>query len=91
MARGTPLHPARTALGVAVRNRRSGVSQENAADDAGVPRGTLSRIERGTHRPTYDTAKALAIWLGWTIEQVMEASGVPAASTGSPDDALDRP
>lgn len=39
---------------------------------------TLSRLERGTHRPSYDTAVKLARWLGWTVEQVMEAASAPA-------------
>lgn len=34
-------------------------------------------MERGTHRPSYDTAKKLAAWLGWTTDQVMEAAGRP--------------
>ena len=63
-----------TALGVAIQKHRGALKQEEAAQIAGIPRPTLSRLERGTHRPSYDTALALAKWLGWTVERVMEAS-----------------
>ncbi len=77
MARGTPLHPTTTVLGEAIRARRSGVSQEDSADEAMVPRGTLSRIERGVSKPSAETARALARWLGWTIEEVLDAAEAP--------------
>jgi DNA-binding XRE family transcriptional regulator len=52
------------------------------ANAAGLPRFTLSRIERGTHRPTYDTARALATWLGWTVDEVMVAAETPVEQAG---------
>jgi transcriptional regulator with XRE-family HTH domain len=73
-----PAHPPRTALGVAVRARRQGVSQRIVVEEAGVGHSTLSSIERGAFRPSYDTARALARWLGWTVEQVMDAADRPA-------------
>lgn len=76
MPRPTP--PPTTALAVALRARRGDQSQEEGSEVAGLPRGTLSRLERGTHRPTYDTAVKLAAWLGWTVEQVMDAASHPA-------------
>lgn len=75
-----PLLPASTALGIAIRSRRGVLEQQDAALAIGLPRTTLSRVERGTHRPTYDTAVKLAAWLGWTTDQVMEAAGRPAPS-----------
>ena len=39
----------------------------------------VRRIERGTHAPSDDTARALARWLGWTAEQVFEAAETPVA------------
>lgn len=41
---------------------------------SGVNYMTLSRLEREARRPSYDNAKALAVWLGWTVEAVMEAA-----------------
>jgi transcriptional regulator with XRE-family HTH domain len=74
MARQAP-SPA-TPLGCAVQERRGGMSQEDAARTLGLTGVTFSRIERGLHRPTYDTALKLARWLGegWTVERVMEAA-----------------
>lgn len=60
-----------------MRAKRGNQSLQQAAGDAGVPFSTLSRIERGTHAPSADTALALARWLGWSMEQVMEASKTP--------------
>lgn len=56
-----------------------------AASQAGVPHTTLSRLERGTHRPSADTALVLARWLGWTMEQVMAAADEPAPVTDTSD------
>jgi DNA-binding XRE family transcriptional regulator len=74
--------PPSTALGHALRVRRAGDSQAVASAAAGVAQEALSRMERGTHRPSYDTAKALAAWLGWTVEQVMEAAERPIEGEG---------
>lgn len=52
--------------------------QADAADRIGVSRSGLAGVERGTHRPSYDTAVKLAAWLGWTVEQVMTAATEPA-------------
>jgi DNA-binding XRE family transcriptional regulator len=54
--------------------RRLGRSQRAVADEVGVPHATLARLERGSHRPSWDTAVALAAWLGWTPGQVMDAA-----------------
>ena len=70
--------PARTLLGNSIRERRAGQSQREVEEAAAVPHTTLSRLERGTHRPTYDTAVKLAAWLGWTTDQVMAAADQPA-------------
>lgn len=70
----------RTVLGQAIQARR-GDTLEEAAAQSNIPRTTLSRLERGTHRPSYDTAKALASWLGWTVEQVMEGAERQVSTT----------
>lgn len=72
-----PQHPATTRLGLAVREHRSGRGQVATADEAGVHHTTLSHLERGTHHPTADTARKLAAWLGWTVEQVLVAADAP--------------
>lgn len=71
-----PLPPA-TALSVALQNRRGTSTQREAAKVMGVHHATLARIERGTHRPSADTAVALAKWLGWSVEAVLEAAKTP--------------
>lgn len=71
-----PPKPTITKLGAEMRGRR-GPNQDGAAQACGIQRETFSRIERGAHRPSYDTALKLARWLGWTVEQVMEAAGEP--------------
>lgn len=63
-----------------MRLRRSGRVGDEVAEELGLERGTYYRLERGTHQPSYDTAKKLATWLGWTTDQVMEAAKAPAPS-----------
>lgn len=74
-----PRHPARptTQLGVAVQTRRGATPLRALGDELGLNDTTLSRIERGTHRPSADTAVALARWLGWSVEAVLEAAKTP--------------
>jgi len=66
-----------------MRLARGAAPLHEVATSVGVTYTTLSRIERGTHRPSYDTAKALAVWLEWTVEEVMEAAGRPAQQAGT--------
>lgn len=73
-----PLSPARTALGVAIRARRGDRGQVLAEEESGIPHTTLSRIERGAHAPSADTARALARWLGWSTDEVLDAAAQPA-------------
>ena len=61
-----------------MRARRASTSLEALAAELGVSQPTLSRVERGTHRPSADTARALARWLGWTTDQVLDAAEQPA-------------
>lgn len=67
-----------TALGATLVAKRGGASLEAVAVEVGVPYTTLSRVERGTHAPSIATALKLAKWLGWTVEQVVEAAAQPA-------------
>lgn len=43
-----------------------------------MPRSTIASIERGSHRPSLDTARTLARWLGLSVEQVVDAADTPA-------------
>ena len=73
-----------TALGAALVERRAGVALDVTAEELGLTHTTLSRLERGTNRPSADTARALARWLGWTTDQVLEAADQPAMPTDTP-------
>lgn len=72
--------PPTTRLGAAMRDARGATTQAAAAVASGIPQPTLARIERGTHEPSLDTAVALARWLGWSVEQVVEAARTPVSS-----------
>jgi DNA-binding XRE family transcriptional regulator len=66
-----------TALGAAIQARREGRSSITAGQEVGVTHSTMLRLERGTVRPSADTARSLANWLGWTMEQVLDAADTP--------------
>ena len=80
-----PQLPPQTRLGVELRSRRGAREGKAVAAEVGVAQSTLSHLERGTHRPTYDTAVKLAAWLGWTTDAVMQAASQPAPSVDGPD------
>lgn len=71
-----------TALGAHLVQVRAARSLEVVAAEVGVAFITLSRLERGTHAPSLATALKLAKWLGWTVEQVVEAAGRAAPEPG---------
>ena len=60
--------------------KRGASSGDATALELGIDRGTYYRLERGDHQPSYATARALAAWLGWTTDQVMEAAEKTAPS-----------
>lgn len=66
-----------TKLAAEVRRRRGDRSLPVTARDVGVSHPTILRLEQGG-RPSLDTAVKLARWLGWTVEQVVEAAEQPA-------------
>ena len=82
--KGSKPAPAKTRLGVALQSKRGDMSQRSADIAAGVERSTIGRIERGAHLPSFPTALKLARWLGWTVEQVMEAAGEAAELQAGP-------
>lgn len=75
---GRPSTPTSTLLGEAIRSHRGGANLRSAAVASGVHFSTLAKLERGAHNPSIDTTIALARWLGWSAEQVIEAARTPA-------------
>lgn len=71
-----PRSPAtpKTRLGQALQARRGQHSGHSAADAMGVSVTTYYRLESGDRRPGTATAQALAAWLGWSLEQVLNAA-----------------
>ena len=68
-----------------MQHRRAGTTLRELAVELGVANTTLSSIERGTLRPSADTALVLARWLGWSMEQVMAAADEPVSGTDTAD------
>ncbi len=64
-----------TVLAAAMLARRAGQPAEVVAPALGVHLSTLLRLERG-YAPSAPTVLKLARWLGWTMEQVMEAANL---------------
>jgi transcriptional regulator with XRE-family HTH domain len=60
------------ALGAAIRKLRgkSGATQEEIAQDAGITVAHLSKIERGLTNPTWGTVSAIAGALGVSMVEV---------------------
>jgi DNA-binding XRE family transcriptional regulator len=75
---GRPPLPAHTDLGAASRARRAATQAARSGGADRVPRSPLTRIERGAHRASLDTARALARRVGWTLEEVLDAAERPA-------------
>lgn len=82
---GRPPSQPRNALGVALRARRGSIVGDDVAELLELERGTYYRLERGTHKPSAETALRLARWLGWSVEQVLEAAKQPAPDTPCQD------
>ena len=83
MAGRKPTTPS-SVLGVALRARREGLTLHQAQAECGVEASTLARIERGESMPTARSALALARWLGWTVERVIEAADAPTDGSEGP-------
>jgi transcriptional regulator with XRE-family HTH domain len=83
----SPTKPALTSREVFARNLRRArrlkdLTQESLALDAGVPRGYLSRVERGAINISIDNADALALALGVPLRDLVD----PAKFTGLDDE-----
>lgn len=75
---GRPAPTPGSLLGASLQAQRAGRPSTEVAPGVGITHATWLRLERGTHRPSYDTAVKLAAWLGWTTDQVMQAADQPA-------------
>jgi transcriptional regulator with XRE-family HTH domain len=69
---GDEIHPEPMDLGVRVRDLRKaqGWTLEQAANQAGLARSTLSKIENGQMSPTYEALKKLAVGLQISVPQL---------------------
>lgn len=65
-------------LGSVLAKRRGKLTQAQAAQAAGLKQRSWSYVERGAHMPSPATARALAAWLGWSLEDVFKAAETPA-------------
>ena len=62
-----------TVLAAAIQAKRGNSKLRDIADEAGISWATLARLERGGGVQKIATRSAVARWLGWTEEQVIEA------------------
>ena len=62
-----------TALAAAIQAKRGTSKLRDIADEAGISWATLARLERGGGVQKIATRSAVARWLGWTEDQVIEA------------------
>lgn len=75
---------ATTALGIALTAKRGDRSCRYIARSLQIDPAVYGRIENGQRGPAPATARILAKWLDWTLEQVFEAAETPAPSS-APD------
>ena len=64
-----------------MQRRRGSVTGDIAAKEAGLSEATYYRLERGARGPSAQQARALARWLGWTTDQVLDAAEQAAPMT----------
>ena len=62
-----------TVLAAAIQAKRGNAKLRDIANDAGLSWAALARLERGGGVQKIATRLAVARWLGWTEEQVIEA------------------
>jgi transcriptional regulator with XRE-family HTH domain len=61
-------------IGPKIKELRGDQSQEDLAHDAGISVSTLSRIERGLHKPELTTLRRLAAALAVPLIELVEAA-----------------
>lgn len=71
---GRPPQTPVTTLGLAMREHRGSRPGHEVCKDIGIDSGMYHRLEAGKRGPSAPTARALARWLGWTTDQVLDAA-----------------
>jgi len=66
--------PPKTALGLAIREKRGTTSSVVVATEIGITHTTLLALEQGKYRALVDTYVKIARWLGRSVEWVIEAA-----------------
>jgi hypothetical protein len=61
-----------------MQSKRGTTPSTVVAPEVGLSHSAWLRLEGAVHRPSVDTARKLARWLGWTVEQVLDAAEAPA-------------
>lgn len=61
-------------VGTTIRLLRGERSQEDLAHEAGISTSTLSRLERGLHQPSLPTLRKLAVALGVSLADLIDAA-----------------
>lgn len=72
-----PPKPPTTLLGQVLRELRGERSVSSIAAELGCAHSTLTRLEQGQGSMSAQLALAIARWIGWSVEQVIEAAGKP--------------
>lgn len=63
-----------TALGAAMQAKRGATPGRDVAIEIGIDPAVFYRLETGKRGPSAPTARALARWLGWTTDEVLDAA-----------------
>jgi transcriptional regulator with XRE-family HTH domain len=61
-------------VGTTIKLLRGERPQEDLAHEAGISTSTLSRIERGLHQPSLPTLRKIAVALGVSLADLIDAS-----------------
>jgi transcriptional regulator with XRE-family HTH domain len=61
-------------VGTTIKLLRGERPQEDVAHAAGISTSTLSRVERGLHQPSLPTLRKLAVALGVSLAELIEAA-----------------
>ena len=73
----------KTELQVEVEKKIGGRKLVELSQESSLDNSTLSRVRRGHWRARGGVvADRLALWLGWSVERVLEAAGRPAEVCG---------
>jgi transcriptional regulator with XRE-family HTH domain len=60
-------------VGTTIKLLRGERSQEDLAHAAGISTSTLSRLERGLHQPSLPTLRKIAVALGVSLADLIDA------------------